>query len=748
MLNPTVSEADAARIALLPLECSSQAINQLFSSPSDPKDEFFDRLDEYGLNALKRVGGPDEPPIVNSIGEIAILNTLTAIRVEFADPLTDTRHYEQFPVNSAERRMMERPLRKHPGLSRLLLDVRDQYIYDVLYAFQNQLGDELQREIVATLVAPDPEWEVSTPSDPVRTYTLVESIRSQYCHRISQYNEGFKIPFNHVTGRTLAEPLPERSYLPTLKELPPLVKRRNGLVVPTDVILAKLANYAWHGWYRLVHLFYNGLSETEIQSFVEATPRIDEEVKESLIYRGPQGAFIPYYGAETQNPLLNPDARDPVSRPDKRLVTIVDLIRASSDLQFGEQILLFQLFDEVCQFFPSPDRPSNDVADKQTLEKALEGAIDDRVEASEEIAAYKIPAPIPTPFHSFGEANLEKQYRHELARLTEITPSLPDSQHISPRLPEEWQPRNSGQYEAELKRAEQAAVQKMKYEAHRIDSVEPLVDPGELKGLRTDEILFLTRIGLAMERRIKSYSLIESMRRFSGTKKEPLDIDIEKLDNQGYLNQPQSRRTYYSVPWRIRNELGIPNVSHDGWGERSPSEGTLHRVGVDLSAFFVATQPEIDQVVRYCDAWRLQNTACWEDLNHLRNKRLDVIGFSGGDVRYICEVETRSGDEDGMRGTIEKLRAFPANVHRLLVTPSGVHLPPLMSRLSNAENCDIDLGALKDGGYRPADVRDELTKHGLIGDRFDDVLTYTNIRDEFSESFDQSNFSDVIVGPI
>lgn len=754
MLNPKFSDADAARAALLPLECSRKDLGQLFALLGD-LNEFANHFEAYGLAALRSLSGPNETPEVTSIPEIATFNALASIRVEFDDPLLGTHYYEQFPENSAERRMMEQPLRKHPGLTRYLRDIRDQYIYDVIYAFQHLVNDELQREFVATLMTPDPEGNSSSPVNPAATYRSNEdrpgSVRSRYTNRIVRYNDGFLVPFSHVSGRSFIEPIGDRVYMPSsdFEDLPAITRHEDGLAVPKDVVLAKLANYAWHGWFRLAHFVYNGLSATYIRSLVETTPKISEEIKDHLRLRKPHRSFVPYYGSSAENPLLAPDARDPISRPDKRLVTVVDAIRASSDLEFGEPIQLTRLFDEVRRFHPSPDRPSNDVADVQTLKNALDGAIDDHISASNGWEAYSIPAPFPTPFHPGGGPTLWKQYRHELAELTETSLELPETRCILSHLPEEIQPRNSPDYAATLHETERAAATQLRYDAWRPHTVKPLVDPTEINSLSPDEILFLTRVGLAMERRIRDYSLVESMRTFDETAEgETLDIDVEELDDRGHLTRPPGRRTYYSVPPKTRRLLGIPNVSHDGWGERSPSESTPHRVGVDLSAFFVASQPDVDRVVRYCDVWRLRNTACWDAVSHLKGKRLDVVGFSREEPRVVCEVETKSGDKAGTRGTIEKLEAFPDDVQRTFVTPSGTHLPALMSRLSRSEYFDIDFGSTKDGGYRPADVRDELNAHDVLGEQFDDLLTYDNVRTSLPEQFARSELSKLIVGTI
>ena len=748
MLDPTNSETDANRVALLPLDCSHRSLQNLLGRFDREKP--VERLGAYGFKAVEGIGEPAKPPLVNKIYEIAIFSAFTAVRVEFADPLPGTIYYEQFPENSSERRMMERPLRNHPGLSRFTRDVRDQYVYNILYTFQNLLDNKFQQEIVAILAAPDAEW-LSSSDGITRAYQLPSTELKELRNQVTRYDDGFMIPRSHLSRRNLLEPLGDLLYMPSeFEDLPPITRRNDGIVIPEDVILAKLANYAWHGWYRIVHVFYNMTSEDFIEDLVNLAPEIGDEIKDHLQYRRPKRSFFPYYGSDTQNPLVDSNVGDPMHRPDKRLVTVADTIRASSNLEFSEQIPITQLFHEICQFFPSPDRPSNDVSTEQTLTDALNGSRDDRISSVGDNPVYEIPSPKPTPFlpHPSDGKRFWTQYRHELSDLARNSANLPDAHRISPVMPDNWRPQTSAEYKTARQKTDQAAVTKMKYDASRLGTVKPFVDPDEFNALSADELLFLTRIGLAMERRIKSYSLVDSMKNFDKTGEEKLTIDFERLEDQNYLKQLPGRRTYYSIPHEIRRRLGIPNVSHDGWGERSPSEGTLHRVGIDLSALIVAAQPGIDRVVRYCDAWRLKNTTYWDAVSHLENKRLDVIGFADGEPQIVCEVETQSGGKTDTVGAVKKIAAFPATVDRLFVAPNGDHLQALMSRLVTSGYVDIDFGDPKDGGYRPADVRNKLAEHGTIDEKFDELLTYDNIRTQLPNSSDRRELSDKIIGSI
>jgi hypothetical protein len=755
MLDLNASDAHVARAVVLPLDCSRKQLKHLLSLSSESETPFGKRLDEYCVEALKGTGSPEDPPAVESIHEIATFAVRAAVRVEFADPLPGTHHHTQFPEHSSERRMMTRPLQKHPGLSRFTRDIRDHYVYNVLYAFQNLLPEGLQHEIVAALFAPDSERRASTPKRPARTYysqdESLKTLHSRYASRVTQCEGGYEVPFTEVTARTFIEPVDDRLYFPSLNldDLPPFSRRGDSLFIPAEVVLVRLANYAWHGWYRLVSLAYQILSDSDIQRYVETTPRAAETIRDHLDLRKPNRSFIPYYGAASQNPLVDPSSRDTISRPDKRLVTVADTIRASSTLDFDEPILLPELFAEMCQFFPSPERPGNDVSNKQTLKSALESAIDDRFITSEMIDSYEIPAPLPTPFAPRTKTSPWKQYRHELATLTRASIDIPDSRRISPFLPESLQPSTSSEYAASQQHVEQAAVSMPRYDATRMMSVQPFVDPSEVEDLTAHEVLFLTRVGLAMERRIGTYSLTESMASFRNTPDgSKLDIDVAQLKDRGVLSQPKTPQTYYSVPGSVRKQLGITNVSHDGWGERAPSEGTLHRVGIDLLAYLIASRPDVDRVVRYCDAWRLQPADCWDAVSHLEKKRLDVVGFSQGDPTVIGEVETKTGGTAGTQGTMKKLRSFPNRMDRYFVTPSGKHMPAILSRLSDMEHFDVEVSKRKQDGHRPAEVRKSLAESGAISTVFDELLTYYNIRRQLPDQSEMSECADRIVGAI
>ncbi|QWC20693.1 hypothetical protein [Halorubrum sp. 2020YC2] len=116
-----------------------------------------------------------------------------------------------------------------------------------------------------------------------------------------------------------------------------LTRQRDYLFVPDDVVLMRLANYAYYGWHRLANLAYTIFSKNDIQQYVDITPQVRSWIRRELKYRKTQ-AYGTHYGSDSDNPLVDPDTKDPFPRPDKRLVTVADTIRASSTLNFNESI--------------------------------------------------------------------------------------------------------------------------------------------------------------------------------------------------------------------------------------------------------------------------------------------------------------------------------------------------------------------------------------------------------------------------
>jgi hypothetical protein len=758
MANSKLSPEHMLRSVLLPMDCSAEHIEQLLNLIGAGESPVSDRLEKYCVKALKRTVGPDDSPIISDFHEIATFTARAALRVESADPVTGTHHYEGFPDGSSERRMMTHLLQKHPGISKFTHYIQRQYVKNALYAFENLISDLMRKEVVSTLFVPDQDTLSPTHNTLNRTYVgedrSIDDPCAHYIDDVTQCESGFKIPVANATPRTLIEPLHDTLSISRLEcgNLPAIKIRNDRVFIPTEVVLVRLANYAFHAWYRLVHLAYSMFPEEYTLALISQTPAVDDRILHELKFGGLSRSFNPHYGTDTDNPLVDPTFSDRITRPDKRLVTVADTIRNSPTLKFDTTIYVQDLFEAVCAFFPAPNRPGNDVTDKATLRDALNAARDSRIQFDDKSYICSIPSPKPSPFLPSTNKSLWDQYQQNLNRLPQQSINVPDTRNISPILPESLWPTQSKQYQTALEHMEQVAVTEPRYDAKCVNKVPRLNDHtgnADLEWLTAGERLFLTRVGLAMERRIEEYSLTESMAGFnndpSGTN---LDVDIDALIENGYLSKPKSPRTYYSVPWSVRKPLGIPNISHDGWGERSPSENTLHRVGVDLLAFLVATRPDVDTVVRYCDLWRLQPTEWWDAISHLGSKRMDVVGFSQNAPVVVGEVETKTGNTAGTQDTISKLDAFPETLDRFLVAPSGKHLPALLSRLSKFDQYSVSASERSGDGYRPADARSALSDEGVIETVFDDLLTYRSIRRALPDTFDPSDYADSIVGGI
>ncbi|MFB6198782.1 MAG: hypothetical protein ABEI52_11025, partial [Halobacteriaceae archaeon] len=99
-----------------------------------------------------------------------------------------------------------------------------------------------------------------------------------------------------MSARTFVEPVSNRLYLPSLDldSLDPVIRRGEHLFVPTNVVLVRLANYAYHSWYRLVNLAYQLLSDNDIQEYVKRTPLIRNAIRDHLKFRKPNRSFVPY----------------------------------------------------------------------------------------------------------------------------------------------------------------------------------------------------------------------------------------------------------------------------------------------------------------------------------------------------------------------------------------------------------------------------------------------------------------------
>lgn len=241
---------------MLPLECTESTLLSLLPPVQAPGTDWAARFENYCIDAIRWGFDSDQGPVgITNLDELATFSAYLALRVEFADPIVDSHLFKKFPEGSAERRMMTTPLRKHPGLTPVHRDIRSYYIQTVRHAFLNYLPEQLQNELVGVLVAPGPEdGTLSDPRKPPRTIDrecVSQPPANQYAERITQHNNHFEIPLSHATRRCLVDPPSDHRPFEIAEELPLLKIRDDSILIPEDIVLAKLSNYAWHAWYKL-----------------------------------------------------------------------------------------------------------------------------------------------------------------------------------------------------------------------------------------------------------------------------------------------------------------------------------------------------------------------------------------------------------------------------------------------------------------------------------------------------------------
>lgn len=748
MIDPRTSDADAARAAILPLDCPLAVIENMFTAEAQETGGYWERLDQYGERAIRQLEiDPEKPEHIRAPAELATFSALTALRIERADPLVDSRYYKQEPEQSAERRMMRQPFWKTPGLSLFGKSIQRYYIATVLYSFQNKLSTQLQCELAAALLISGQnigrrQGDQTYRNHPVPLYDQCE----EYTSPVLKFEDSFAIPHDYASERCRAQPLSELQLPNLTSSLPPFQIAQDKLIIPEELVLTKLANYAWHAWHRLVNYLFNVASKTYVDTLREKTPRIRNRLRQkfersNLVFSFDLGV------SNTENPLRRYNALTPVQTQDKRLITVIDTIRWSSNLQYDEPFEIKELYNELCQFFPAPERPSNAVSDITKLQRALENANDDLTSTNQN-GMFEISPVRITPFYPGTEGHLWDQYRTAQAQHRQLP--FDPSEQKSPYLPADYWFSKSPKYNSEREIAERKAVSKTRT-FRSLAGVRPLINPQEIDGLSLDEIIFLTRVGLAMARRIESYSLIDSMSDFHQTSEDrQLDVDIDHLSKTKWLtNHDKWNRTYYTIPWSMRKRLGIKNVAHDGWGERMPHETTIHRLGVDLLAFYFAAKPDVSRVVRYFDMWRLCETPYWDKISHLENKRVDVVAFSDGFPAYAGEVETKYENKSDIRSSVDKMQSLNRNMSSVFIVPNGRHLPRVMSSLAGTEY--FNLPRYKNSSkheYRPYNIKRTLKSHNIFGNYFDDLLSYHNLRKSLGNSFNHREVKDKVVGSI
>ncbi|EMA18774.1 hypothetical protein [Haloarcula amylolytica] len=743
------NERDAARVACLPLDCPEDVLSTLFGNEPAGILNDADGFETYVEHAVEQHDITPTPGYgATDIHELITFAAGCALRIRYADPLTGTKYEAREPDGSAEQRMLQRPFEQHPGLNWYDRNARRFYIASVT-SFYEAMGPAMQSEIAAVLLAPPPA-DTATP-EACRAYdgTAAETVHEQYTNRVSVTDDGdVRIPTGHVTRACQLLPKHANPIADALgDELPYLQYEHNELVIPQHHVRLKLAEYLWHGWNRIVNIADNKLSRPEIGRLIDATPGVTELLRGRFKRNNP--VLTPYYGTTgTENPkrdwnLRGDDALNnkPLRINDKRLLTVVDCIRATPDLRFDDPIPIDKLWHALRSFFPAPHRPGNDIASKPALRNALRDAAHTNItltgHSDTDESACTIPSPGFDPYYPTCRQNPWDTYRYTTAKHSHDTP--PTEQHRNQRftrtrtrpvLPQKHAPTQLTAHETIRQRTQQTAVTTPRTVS--TCAVEPRVDPARVPQLTRDEIIFLTKISLAMERRLTDATLTQSMRLLRrDTDGTQLNVDEAKLIDTDWLeSHDETNSVLYNVPADKRRRLGIENIAHDGYGEKTPAEKALHRKGVDHVAAALAAKDDVTRVIRYCDTWRLRNTACEQALqaNDLLNTRIDVIAFNKNTPRYAAGIETESNKPEKPRRTLKKLTALTDTLETRFVAPNNTHLWTLMRQLHHPKHLNFPSFPNSDAdNYSPANWRDFLTDKGILNSNFDELHTYRTL---------------------
>jgi len=768
-MKPLTSQRDAARVVLLPLDCSATTLTRLFDVEPQATLSRNRGFEQYLQTAHRQLNiEPTKPTGVEKIRELATFAALGTLRTHFADPFAGTEYEAREPDGSAESRMLRRPLLKHPGLTKFSIQARNYYVATITWLFENKFTPELQAEIAAVLLARDPP-DVSSQA-PFRTYARVdpEAIHREYSDRAEVTSDSVWIDGEHLSCCCQLLPFYTKFIPSSTDQLPRPHIGNRGLIIPRKVFRLKLAEYAWHAWARLVHFAYNTLSPREHDRLVSKTPHAEDTIFRHFRYNNP--AYAPYLASESKNPQRewsnDENTEKPLQIEDKRLLTIVDCIRATPSLSFGTPLSVQTLFDHLQTYFPPPRRPGNDITSQQTLITAVANAESSQIRLSREDQSSQlkceIPAPPVTPIYPRNNDTRDfwNSYLHLQTNLSNSTverewirESGKNKQVITPILPNQTWQNTHTDYETALNHAQQTAAQAQST-ISSIHDVQPLVNPDTELPLTPDELIFLTRIGLAMERKISEYSLTDSMRvlrhRADGSK---LNVNENKLTNQDWLERhDEGQQVLYTVPADKRKRLGITNMSNDGYGEKTTSEKSLHRKGIDQTAAWLATKPDVTRVVRYHDLWRLRSTACEQPLeeNNLLSTRIDIIGFNGTTPKYIAEVETKSNSAARAHRCIDKLTAFSAvdGIETTLVTPNPTHLWKLMQHLDHPDYFNLDsFPNSNSDNYGRSEWETKLRNEDVLSQFFDQLETYRSLA-RSSDTLSPDQYQDKIIGNI
>ncbi|QLH83840.1 hypothetical protein [Halosimplex pelagicum] len=748
-MKPLTNQRDAARAVLLPLDCSAITLQRVLAAEQQEIASHNTRFEQYLKTAHRQINiKPTKPTGTKQIRDLATFAALGALRTHSADPLADTKYEAREPNGSAEARMLRSPIRKHPGLTEFSIRARNYYVATITWLFENKLPSQLQAEIAAVLLAPDPP-DITAPA-PFRTYakTDSESIDERYRDRAKITTDGVWIDTDHYSRCCQLLPVSPPSAPAPTDQLQHLYISDRGLVIPREIFRLKLAEYAWHGWAKLVNLAYNMLSTQEYDQLASQTPHAEDVIFRYFKFNNL--IYSPYFASKSENPQRDwqddTNIKTPPQLEDKRLITIVDCIRATPSLSFGTPLPVQTLFNHLKTYFPPPRRPGNDINSQRTLFQALQNA------KSSQIKLYRnnqtsqlqceIPAPPHTPIYPRNDDGRDywNSYLHIQSKLRQkdVEPhwsrkSGRDRQIINPTVPKQTWQLPQPDYHAAIRRGQKTAAQAQST-IPTISDVEPLVDDESKLTPTQDELKFLTRVGLAMERQIADYSLTDSMRvlrrRGDGTQ---LNVDEGKLQDQDWLERhTEGRKVLYTVPADKRKLLSIKNVSNDGYGERTTSEKSLHRRGIDQTAAWLATKPDVTRVVRYHDLWRLRSTPYEEQLKKrdLLSTRIDVIGFNESTPRYVAEVETKSNSPSRAQHCVRKLNTFSTidDIQTILVTPNPEHLWKLMRHLDHPDYFDFtSFPNSNPRNYGRTEWKTKLQNEDILGQFFDQLETYRSL---------------------
>lgn len=748
-MNLTDDPRDTVRAAFLPLDCPQATLQPVIQSTPKRILENPDGFEQYVQAALDTVTiTPRAANGIETVRELLTFAALTPLRIQRADPLVDTAYERREPAGSAERRMLHQPLLKHPGLTWFERNAREYYIATLTHFFEQTLPEALQAEIAAVLLAPDRADPTTKTAYQTYADTDTETVHRRYADRIDITENGdIRVATDHVSRCCQLLPKSDSPVGYAYSDRFDYLQVNGGvLVIPQAQFRLHLAEYAWHAWEKLVNTAFNTVHPTDVDRLVTATPRAETDIYGR--FERNNTIYMPYYGTSgIDNPkrdwALRTDqslTNRPLQREDKRLITVVDCIRASQDLNFDLALPLDTLFDRLRRFFPAPHRPGNDIRTKTTLQNALKAATDTRIKVGQHPDVNEpvcvIPQPTNTPYHPTPTIAPWDCYRKTLATQRHADPdrkpgNSPLTHQINPLLPHELTPEQATAYETQLARTQQTAVTTPRTNT-TIQNVTPRINPESLPHLTRDEIVVLTRISLAMERLLDDASLTRSMRplRYDDTGTE-LHIDEAKLRDRGWLERhDEGTGVLYTVPAAKRQKLGVKNIPHDGYGEKTPAEKSVHRKGIDRCAAALAAKPDVTRVIRYCDLWRLRNTHCELALadHDLFSTRIDVIAFNETTPKYAAGIETASGSAKKSQRCIQKLTALTETLETWLVTPNSTHLWTVMNRVNDPDCLDFNtFPNSSPDNYGRANWQRELTAENFLGTNFNTLHTFRSL---------------------